>query len=164
MKHFDDEINLFIDREIEEERRKELFAHLAGCDECRNTLSELLLIKERSRNYLTENLNFIKNKPDKSNMIYKIGFFTSAVAAVILLLMLTTSKPEKIYITKNEVRVDTVFVQKEVPSVQNQIANANSLTPGKKELIQKTKRQPYLEYLMTLRTEKVTQADLVRIN
>ena len=48
MKHFDDEINMFIDGELGDEMREELFAHLTGCDECQNTLTELLLLKATS--------------------------------------------------------------------------------------------------------------------
>ena len=164
MKHYEYEINQFVDGELPQQEHKGLFDHLAGCDECQKTLSDYYLLKERSREYSTRNLSQIKNTPSKNNMFYKIGFYTNAAAAVMLMFILFTNKPATLFVTKNEVRVDTVFVQKEVPLPQNQSVNNNSLTPGKKELIQKRKRPPYLEYLLSLRTEKVTQADLVRIN
>lgn len=164
MKHYEYEINLFADGELSAQDQKELFSHLADCGECRKTFSDYLLLKEKSRDFCSQNLSQMKNKPSRLNIFYKVGFYSSAVAAAILLFVLFTNKSAPTYITKNEVRVDTVFVQQDVPYTQNQNVKNSSLTPGKKELNQKRKRQPYLEYLLSLRTEKVTQADLVRIN
>jgi len=164
MKHYEYEINLFADGELPAQEQKELFVHLSECGECRKNLSDYYQLKERSRDFCAQNISQLKNARSKSNIFYKTGFYISAAAAVILLFLLFTDKPAPTYITKNEVRVDTVFVQKEVPTNQIQTVRNNSLTPGKKGLNPKTKRQPYLEYLLTLRTENVTEADLVRIN
>lgn len=156
MKHYDYEINLFIDGELEEKNREELFLHLAECNECRNTFADLLLLKEKSKMYCSENINQLKQKPSSSKSFYKFGFFAASVAAVFLLFFLVAQSPKDSFIAKNIVRVDTVFVQ-------NQSKNINSLTPGKKELIQ-TSQQEYLHYVMSLRTEKFTEADKLKLD
>lgn len=155
MKHYEYEINLFADGELPRQDHKELFLHLPECDECRKTLSDYYLLKEKSRDFCSQNISYIKNKPSKQSIFYKAAFYTSAAAAVILLFILFTNKPAPTYITKNEVRVDTVFVQKEVSYTQNQMVKNSSLTPGKKELIQ-TSQQEYLRYVMSLRTVTFT--------
>ena len=162
MKHYEYEINLFADGELPREDQKELFVHLAECDECRKILADYLLMKERSREFCSKNISLIMNKPSKQNIIYKVGFYTSAAAAVILLVIMLTNKPAQTYNSKNEVRVDTVFVQKEIPIAQNQLTSNNSLTPGKKELIEESSQKAYLHYLMSLRTVKITDADVIK--
>lgn len=154
MKHFEYEINLFTDGELAKQDQKELFVHLVVCGECQKTLSAYLLLKEKSRDFCSQNISLLKNKPAWQNIFYKVGFYTSAAAAVILLFILFTNKPAPTYITKNEVRVDTVFVQ-------NQTVSNNSLTPGKKELVS-TSQKEYLRYVMSLRTEVFTKADLIQ--
>ncbi|MCX6174345.1 MAG: zf-HC2 domain-containing protein [Ignavibacteriales bacterium] len=163
MKHYDYEINLFIDGELEEENREELFLHLAECNECRNTFADLLLLKEKSKAHCSESINQLKQKPSVAKSFYKFGFYAASAAAVFLLFFLVLQNPKDTFITKNQARVDTVFVQKEIPTAQNQITNTNSLTPGKKEYIQ-TSQQEYLHYVMSLRTEKFTEADLIKLD
>ena len=164
MKHYDNEINLFIDCELPDEQNKELFIHLEGCKECQNTFSEFIMLKEKTRTLCMENLNQVKNKPEPVTMFYKFGFYTSVAAAIILLFLLTTEKPKEIIITKNKVRVDTVFVSKESPTSQKQITVNSSLTPGKKELLVESSQKEYLRCVMNLRSEKITDADLIKLN
>ncbi len=161
MNHYEYEINLFADGELPQHEQKELFFHLAECGECQKTLSDYLLLKEKSRDFCSQNISLLKNKPSKQNLFYKVGFYSSAAAAVILLFILFTNKQTPTYFTKNEARVDTVFVQKEVPSPQNQTVKISSLTPGKKEFVF-TSQKEYLRYVMSLRTEVFTKADLIK--
>ncbi|TSA28927.1 MAG: hypothetical protein D4R68_03190 [Ignavibacteriales bacterium] len=163
MKHYDYELNLFIDGELEEGNGEELFLHLAECNECRNTLADLLLLKEKSKMYCSENINQLKQKPSSSKSFYKFGFYAASVAAVFLLFFLFSRNPKDTFTTQKQVRVDTVFVQKGIPVTQNQLTNTNSLTPGKKELIQSS-QQEYLRYVMNLRTEKFTEADKLKFD
>jgi hypothetical protein len=162
MKHYDYEINLFADCELEEEKREELFSHLVGCKECQNLLADLLLMKEKSRTYCADNITKLQSAPKRTSKFYKIGFYSSAAAAVILLFLLTTAKPKETYITKNEVRIDTVFVQKEIPIAQLQKANSNSFTPGKKELKVESSQKSYLLYVNSLHSIKITDADVIQ--
>lgn len=162
MKHYEYEINLFSDGELPPHDYKELFVHLAECDECKKSLADYLLLKEKSKEFCSKNISFLMNKPAKQNMFYKVGFYTSVAAAVLLLFMLFTNKPIQTYNAMNGARVDTVFIQKEVPSTQNQNVKNNSLTPGKKELRKETSQQAYLNYMMSLRTVKITDADVIK--
>lgn len=164
MRHYEFEINLFVDGELAGESRKELFEHLSECSECQNTFSQFLQIKEKSRTFCSDNLNQIKNKPKQSTKLYKIGFYTSAATAVFLLFFLVSQKPKETLITKNQVRVDTVFVQKENSNTQFQKTNANSITPGMKELPKESSQKAYLHYVMNLRTEKFTEADKLKLD
>lgn len=152
MKHFDFEINLFVDGELGEADKKEMFTHLSECEECRNTLSDFLLLKEKSRMHITENIKEIQNSPKKNKLFYKIGFYTSAAAAIVLLFLFATSKPKETFVTKNEVRIDTIFVKKEIPIAQNKIAPAHSITPGKRRMPEESSQKEYLRYVMSLPT------------
>jgi uncharacterized membrane protein (UPF0127 family) len=161
MKHFDYEINLFVDGELGEVDKKEMFIHLSECEKCRNTLSDFLLLKEKSRLHIAENIIEIKNTPKKNNLFYKIGFYSSAAAAIVLLFLLTSSKPKETFVTKNEVRIDTIFVKKEIPIAQNKIIPAHSITPGKRRMPEESSQKEYLRYVMNLRTEKITKTDKI---
>ena len=162
MRHYNDEINLFVDCELEMEKRDELFSHLSECKECQNLLVDLLALKEKSRIFCSDNISDLKNKPKTINKFYRLGFYTTSAAAIILLFLFITSKPKETYITKNEVSVDTVFVQKEVPAAQLTNSNSNSFNPGKKGIGEKSSQQYYVDYVMSLRTVKITEADVVK--
>ncbi|MDP4115347.1 MAG: zf-HC2 domain-containing protein [Bacteroidota bacterium] len=51
MKHYDFEISLFVDNELDEEMQREMFEHLAKCGECRKTVQGFLGIKKEVNNY-----------------------------------------------------------------------------------------------------------------
>lgn len=159
MKHYEYEINLFVDGELEKEKQSELFEHLAACKDCQTLFTDTLTLKEKTRLFCVENLNQIKNKPKPASKFYKIAFYTSSAAAVLLLFLLITAKPKETFITKNEIIVDTVFVEKEIPIAQNQLSKSSSLPPGKLE--QLISQQMYLRYVQNLHTEKITDADLI---
>ena len=161
MKHFDYEINLFVDGELNEIDKKEMFIHLSVCEECRNTLSDFLILKEKSRMHIAENIKEIKNTPKRNNLFYKIGFYTSTAAAIVLLFLLTSSKPKETFVTKNEVRIDTIFVNKGATIAQNKTAPAHSVTPGKRKVPAESSQKEYLRYVMNLRTEKITETDKI---
>ena len=160
MKHYKDEINLFIDCELDADKREELFSHLSECNECRDLMADLLLLKDKSQKYCSDNISNLKTKPKSVNKYYMIGFYISSAAAVLLIFLLTTSKPKEVYITKNEVRVDTVFVQKDVPITT--VNNLNSFIPGKKEGNDVSSQQRYIDYVKSMRTVIITDADIVK--
>jgi len=164
MKHFDYEINLFVDGELGGADKNKMFIHLSECEECRNILSDMLLLKEKSRIHITKNINEIKNSPKKNNLFYKIGFYTSAAAAIVLLFLFATSKPKETFVTKNEVRFDTIFVKKEILIAQNKITPAYFITPGKRRMPEESSQKEYLRYVMSLPAEKITNADLIQKN
>ena len=160
MKHYEYEINLFVDGELEKEKQSELFEHLAACNECQSLFTDTFTLKEKTRLFCIENLNQIKNKPKPVSKFYKIAFYVSSAAAVLLLFLLITAKPKETFITKNEVRVDTVFVEKERTIA---LANNKSFsTPGKEKLFNSQER--YLQYVNSLRTIKFTDAAIIETN
>ena len=104
----------------------------------------------------------IKNKPKTTNLFYRIGFYTSAAAAILLLFILVAAKPKETTVTKNGVRVDTVFIQKEISNTQNYVNQANSFNPGKKESYPEASLKNHLLYVMGLRTVRITEADIIK--
>ena len=159
MKHYEYEINLFVDGELEKEKHSGLFEHLANCNDCQSLFTDTLILKEKTRLFCVENLNQIKNKPKPVNKFYKIAFYASSAAAVLLLFLLVTAKPKETFITKNEVRVDTVFVEKEKPI----------LNEGKKELFANTKQKSkssnevaFVNEMKKMKTTKITLSDLIK--
>lgn len=95
MKHYEYEINLFIDNELPAPGQKELFAHLAACNECSALLQKYIRIKSAARDYFAgidaDAANSIMPLPDQKNTeirrSYKKHFYISAAAAVVLLLL-----------------------------------------------------------------------------
>lgn len=164
MKHYDYEINLFIDGELVETEKQEMFIHLASCEKCRNTFEDFIRLKESTRKIIGEDISEIKNKPKRTNLFYRIGFYASTAAAIIFLFIITTSKPKETFVTKNEVRVDTVFVKPRIPEVNNQITMTHSATPGKRSVSVESSQKEYLRYVASLRTEKLTEADIIQLN
>lgn len=164
MKHFSEEINLFVDGELHREKQSEMFAHTAECGECRKLFSDLITLKEKSRIFCAENLEEIKNKPKVQTIgkFYRAAFYASSAAAILLLFLLATAKPKEVLVTKNEVRVDTIFVEKSI--VQNQPTVANISNAAKKVNKSKPQKSPYLAYLLSIKTEQVTFADIVSSN
>ncbi|MBI3123364.1 MAG: zf-HC2 domain-containing protein [Ignavibacteriales bacterium] len=159
MKHYEYEINLFVDGELEKEQQSELFEHLAACEDCQSLFTDTLILKEKTRSFCVENLNQIKNKPKPVSKFYKIAFYTSSAAAVLLLFLLITAKPKETFITKNEVRVDTVFVEKEKPL----------LNEGNKNLFANTKQKSkssnevaFVNEIKKMKTTKITLSDLIK--
>lgn len=51
MKHYDFEISLYVDNELDDEMQTEMFEHLAKCDECRKTVQGFLSVKKDVNNY-----------------------------------------------------------------------------------------------------------------
>ncbi len=90
MKHYDYQINLFVDGELEENEREEMFTHLAGCKQCQALLSDMMILKEKSKVFCNEHLSEIKNKPMKVGKLYRIGFYASTAAAIILIFILVS--------------------------------------------------------------------------
>ncbi len=162
MRHFNEEINLFVDGELDREKQSEMFAHVAECGECRKLFSDLITLKEKARIICAENLDEIKNKPKAQNVgkFYRAAFYASSAAAILLLFLLATAKPKEVLVTKNEVRVDTVFVGKEKAIA---IVKKNSFSPpGKEELF--NSQEKYLQYVNSLRTIKFTDAAIIETN
>ena len=125
--------------------------------------------KESRNAHLTDNAvgtsssQFIKSA-GRSGLFYKTAFYISSVAAMLLFFIAINKNQKTTIYTKNEVRVDTIFVAKEKTIVRYIKQAGNSLTPGKKELLEKEANRDYLQYVMNLRSEKVTDADLVQKN
>ncbi len=91
MRHYELEISQFADNELSADKQKELFAHLSGCNECRQILSDFIGIKKDSKLFYNELelelkpfrfLQEIQNK--KENNIYKALFYFSVAASIIL--------------------------------------------------------------------------------
>ncbi|OGU64220.1 MAG: hypothetical protein A2499_02105 [Stygiobacter sp. RIFOXYC12_FULL_38_8] len=157
MKHYEYEINLFVDGELEKEKQSELFEHLANCNDCQSLFTDTLILKEKTRLFCVENLNQIKNKPKPVNKFYKIAFYASSAAAVLLLFLLITAKPKETFITKNEVRVDTVFVEK---AVNNEIKNVSTL--GKKLKTINSNQFSLVNEMKEMKSAKITFSDLIK--
>lgn len=182
MKHYEYEINLFVDGELPEDKNKELFAHMAECTECRNLYPEFVLLEKQTKEYYDQKISSnIPNKsplaniyPAKNNnqirknskvnnpQFYKMAFYISAAAAIILMFINLNKKPETASLTTNAIRVDTVYIQKEIPV--NIAKNEISVIPAKHVSTFKKNKSPYLTFILSLKTEKVTSLDKVSSN
>ena len=92
----------------------------------------------------------ISNDIKVRNKFYKYAFYISSSAALLLLFLSFISKPKIQYLTKNEVRVDTVFVQKEKPALKfvKQEKTTKGINPGENN-------STYLKYLATLPSKQI---------
>lgn len=166
MRHYEFEINLQIDGELGNEEQIELYNHLSICQECRDNFNKYNQLRRETKPIYNKNIaNVLLNlnedeligtrdagKVDSSKKFYKIGFYISAAAAIILLFFLTSSKSKETFVTKNEVRIDTIFVKKEIPITQNKTVRAYSITPGKRSVFVESSQKAYLQYVMSLRS------------
>lgn len=161
MKHFEIEINEYLDGELEPEAQTELFGHLSACADCRNIFNGYLILKKESAKYLGKEINSIlgevktvvtfpvngtkKAIPAKSGIFYKIAAYTSAAAAALLFFLYINLKPEINYLKKEQVRVDTVFVPKEKIIIKTVIQKEknNYVNP-------EANQKAYLTYISTL--------------
>ena len=93
MKHFDLEIYLFLDNEIEQTERTELYKHLSECTQCSELFTDALANKEKVRAYYSslqpDDLNSALNNASQdklpANFRLLSGFKYSAAAIFILL-------------------------------------------------------------------------------
>lgn len=164
MKHFEYEINLLVDGELPDADKKEVFAHLAECEECRMLFTQYLSIKDKSADYCAHLIKGAKQEKKnpyavKTGNIYKSAFYISSAAAILIAFFLFNRMPDTHYIKKNEVRVDTVFVPKEKQVIKyvNSAGKPEKRTPEEKTL----KQQSYLSFVNGLRVEKITDADKI---
>jgi hypothetical protein len=163
MKHYEFEINLLIDGELPENAKDELFTHLSTCRECQNSLSQYLLLKEQSREFCIQKINKLKPKDVEKINYYKIPFYISAAAAIILIFLFIGIKTQTTYITQKYVKVDTVFVSsknKTLVHLQKEIPPMNKVKKESAERIP----DPSISYLFNLQSEKITDVDLVKNN
>ncbi len=95
MKHYELEISQFVDNELPEHGRKELFVHLAECEECGRVLADYMEMKSGSRSFY-ENMEYEPEHPvnlpvlpqrTKERNIYQAMFYFAAAASVVLGLM-----------------------------------------------------------------------------
>ncbi len=161
MKHFNEEINLFVDGELDREKQSEMFAHTAECGECRKLFSDLITLKEKSRIFCAENLDEIKNKPKVQTVgkFYKAAFYASSAAAILLLFLLATAKPKEVLVTKNEVRVDTLFVEKE-KTILNEVNKKLFVTT--KPMRKRSNEFALVNEMKKMKTTKITFSDLIK--
>jgi hypothetical protein len=162
MKHYDFEISLFVDGELAEEDKEKLFAHMAACKECRNTFEEYLRLKEKSKDFFIQKMDKLKNKDAGKNKFYKISFYASAAAAVILIMLLAGGKERTAYIAKTEVKYDTVYVSEKSESAGQIKKLPAPQAVKKKETSKQDEDSKIIEYVMSLPSEKITEADLVK--
>jgi hypothetical protein len=170
MKHYEYEISLYTDGELNDDESREMFAHLAGCTECRNLYAEFVLLEKETKECYGKNISetiakrqlpeAILNRADASEAIkqsrfhkntgifYKTAFYTTAAAAVILCFLLINAKTNMQYIRNTAVKVDTVFVPKEKKVIKYI------------KLVQYPEKsnRDYLEYVNTIPTASANSA------
>jgi len=158
MRHFEIEISQYIDGELPSEECSELFNHLGTCAECRNEMLVLNKVKENSKNHFIKMISGTETKIDVWRSIYKIGFYVTAAATIVLLIHALTHKAEPIYLTQQKIKNDTVYVTRErviYSTVKNTIVKTN------KEQKPANNDENYLKYVMSLRSEKFSKADIL---
>ncbi|MCL5029876.1 MAG: zf-HC2 domain-containing protein [Bacteroidetes bacterium] len=129
MKHYELEISQFMDNELPADEQKELFIHLSGCEDCRETLSDFMETKKESKSFYNEldaELKSVKlsaavqQKREKN--IYKTSFYFSAAASIILGILFLMRQSNSAQIEKqylmleakyNELNIEHDSVKKE---------------------------------------------------
>ena len=93
MKHYDFEISLFIDNELPAEECRELFLHLAECDECNHLLSSSMnMKKDIAKHFQNIDINIPPSiklteksyAAKKTTWYYQYGFAASIAAVIVL--------------------------------------------------------------------------------
>jgi len=163
MKHYEFEMSLYLDGELPKENEMELFSHLTGCEECRKEFLKFHLVKEKTKNHFTKKLEVNELKKDNRSKIYKIGFYAVSTAAVLVFFLLS-KEPETVYLSKTDVRVDTLIVPKEkvVMRYLKQKDKTYTKSIKSKGKIPISKEDvTYLISLSEMRTEKFSESDVL---
>jgi hypothetical protein len=133
MKHYEYEINLFIDNELPAHGQKELFAHLAVCDECTELFHQYNKLKRGAKKYFdgidTGAVDSIVALPvpamKKNEKTYRKHFYISSAAAAILLLLFLFQfyQPDENINKYNNVKKELLSLRDSIksPVIQNDI-------------------------------------------
>ncbi len=122
MKHYDYEISLFVDGELLDSEQDKLFEHLAECPECRDTLVELMNLKDKSKKYFAEQLperdgaviQLIKQTQTNKRNYYREAFYFAAAACLLLgvLFLLNKTKENELKNKLNKLNSEYSSLQK----------------------------------------------------
>ncbi len=167
MKHYEYEINLLFDGELTNEEQTGLFNHLASCQICKDNFANYNRLKGEMNSIHKKNIADILiekgNAADdvanrqttigkKKITLYKIGFYASTAAALLLLfLQLSTKQPTTNYSTIT--KIDTVFVNKKVPVFVTMYITKQM--DKKEKVASKLNDKSYIDYIMELPTIKL---------
>jgi hypothetical protein len=158
MKHYEYEISLFVDNELDNGQKEELFRHLAECDKCRQDMSDYLLLKQQSKSVIAENVSAVNLKPSRSKYFYKAGFYISAAAAILLIFILVNKTPKTVYIKSTPEITQTV-----VPEAGNISNQKEERITGVKAI--KAERIPashnYINYISGIPGIKLSEKDII---
>jgi len=158
MKHYEYEISLFVDNELDNGQKEELFRHLAACEKCRQDMSDYLLLKQQSKSIIAENVSAVNFKPSRSKYFYKAGFYISAAAAIFLVFILVNKTPKTVYIKSAPEITQTVTPevrnisdQKEEPAAEVKIIKAERVTAT----------DNYINYISGIPGIKLSEKDII---
>jgi hypothetical protein len=127
MRHFENEINEFLDKELDAATQRELFKHLAECEQCMHLLEDLQTSGNSIRKYykaieMPEYSPLIRVKP--RFFYFSAGVFRlprTAFAIIVILLFIALYQQSQIHSKNNEI----VNLRSAAP-VQNTIRQGSS--------------------------------------
>lgn len=129
MKHFENEINEFLDKELDVATQRVLFKHLAECEQCMHLLEDLQTSCNSIREYyktieIPENTPSVKVNPRSFHFLY--GVFKlprPAFAIIAILLFIALYQQSQLHI-KN----------KEIGNLQSAAQVQNTIKPENRQL------------------------------
>lgn len=140
MKHYESEINLFIDNELSPERQKELFYHLSGCDECRNLLSDFIQLKNETKDfynrlgYAVYDMRSFPDTTSDNKSKQKYSIYIAAVAVVILGILFLFQLNDRVNSDKKYSEIYNNFISlKKDYDLLSKIDNAEIIKSTEKE-------------------------------
>jgi hypothetical protein len=188
MKHYEYEINLFVDGELSPGGKTELFNHLAYCEMCRNDLEEYYKVKNKARKFCDDKISslmphnsidvFKESVPSKKSSIlsankeitspknnfYKYSFYTAAATVAVLSFLLVSIKPQIKQLTKNEVRVDTIFVRQEKSVIKFVYKKTEQPNSDATNINMMKRNKELYGFISNMRTDTLTSRDLIGKN
>lgn len=88
MKHYDFEISLYVDNELDEDMQPDMFEHIAGCGQCKKILNDYIKIKSGiSTHYAMIPANTVVITPplkERKTAVYKWAYAAAACVFVML--------------------------------------------------------------------------------
>jgi len=152
MYHYEEQISLMIDGELPEEKKVELFSHLATCKDCSNLYTDYLLISNASRKIISSKIESLIPETNKKSNFYRYAFYYSAAASIIFFMLFLFSISNVGTSKENNNKVDTIFLERneliknvEKKELQNDL-NSNQVNSTY------SSEQEYLRYIKSLRT------------
>jgi len=150
---------MLLDGELDNNGRSELFAHLSNCEECGNLYSDYNLVKNKCKDFTSEQIELLRDISKDQRGFYKYAFYFSAAASIIFLMLFLFNYTRDTFFINQQKQVDTVYIQ-DYKSFSNKEKVEALYRKTTNEFSDKMNSEvEYINYIKSLRTVRFNKVD-----